>query len=127
MALGEPKPFPKQAQLARQTRRYRRKVASPKRWQQIAEAKQGPCRVPGCGAPAPNPLAHLVARAHGGSDSESNIVPLCQQHHLLFDSYDQKTCEAVAASLSDDEYAYCVDKLDEGGWERRFRVRFRRG
>ena len=89
MALGEPKPFPKGVQLARQTKRYRRKVASPKRWQQIAEVKQGPCRV--CGHPAPNQLAHLVSRAHGGSDTEANVVPLCQDCHRLFDGYDQTT------------------------------------
>jgi hypothetical protein len=38
-------PFPKSAQLARGARRYRRKVASPKQWQAIIAAKQGPCRV----------------------------------------------------------------------------------
>lgn len=125
MALGEPKPFPKQAQLARTAKRYKRKVASAKRWQQIFEAKQGPCRV--CAAPPPNQMAHLVSRAHGGSDTEANVVPLCQDCHRLFDGYDQETCEQVAASLTDAEYALCVERLSEGGWERRFRVRFKRG
>ena len=38
-------PFPKQRQLARGQRRYRRKVASPKLWQAIIAAKFGPSRV----------------------------------------------------------------------------------
>jgi len=37
-------PYPKSAQLARQEKRYRRKVASPKMWARIAAEKQGPCR-----------------------------------------------------------------------------------
>jgi hypothetical protein len=41
----EARPYPKAQQLARGARRYRRKVASPKQWQAIIAAKQGPCRV----------------------------------------------------------------------------------
>ena len=72
MALDEAKPYTKQAQVAQQGRRYVRKIASPKRWQQIIDAKQGPCRV--CDAPGPCEMAHLVSRSQGGSDTEANTV-----------------------------------------------------
>lgn len=76
LAKQEVQPFSKETQLARQTKRYHRKVASPKRWEGIAAAKQGPCRV--CGKAAPNELHHLIPRSQGGSDTESNMVPMCK-------------------------------------------------
>ena len=50
---GDVTPFPKSVQLARGERRYKRKVASPKQWQAISEAKRGPCRVCSDRNPAP--------------------------------------------------------------------------
>lgn len=116
------KPYPKAVQLARSERRYVRKVASPKRWQQIADAKQGPCRA--TGAPPPNDLAHIIPRSEGGPDSEWNIVPLAREPHRLFDARDPETCRKVLASLTDHEYAGLIKFGGEGVFERRFRIRF---
>lgn len=118
------KPYPKTVQLARQERRYRRKVAGPKRWQQIAQAKQGPCRV--TGAAPPNELAHLISRAQGGPDTEWNIVPLAHDAHLLFDQRDPETCRIVCETLTDQEYAGLVEYAGEQVFERRFGIRFER-
>src|SRR5438105_14697900 len=83
---GPPLPDPKARTLARGPRRYRRKVASPKQWQAIIAAKQGPCRV--CCDPCSNgsqfgriQFHHLVSRAQNGDDVEDNIVPLCLTCH----------------------------------------------
>jgi predicted restriction endonuclease len=35
---------------------------------------------------APNDVAHIVARKHGGSDALDNVVMLCPNHHRLFDT-----------------------------------------
>ena len=120
-------PFPKASQLARGERRYRRKVASPKQWQAIIAAKQGPCRV--CGDPCSNgrvfgtiQFHHLVSRAHGGDDVADNIVPLCPRCHEVVTRGWDTARELLAASLSDAEYAYVVAKLGEGGMERIFGV-----
>lgn len=115
-------PYPKSAQLARQEKRYRRKVASPKMWARIAAEKPGPCRA--CGAVPPNELAHLVARAQGGPDAEFNIVPLCRACHVLFDARHSETCRTVSASLTDDEYAGLGALAGEAVFERRFGIRF---
>ena len=91
-------PFPKSRQLARGERRYRRKVASPKQWQAIIAAKQGPCRV--CVQPIGNgydlepvELHHLVSRAQGGDDLEDNIVPL---HRFCHDAVTTRLPAALA-------------------------------
>jgi 5-methylcytosine-specific restriction endonuclease McrA len=121
----EAKPYPKSSQLARGTRRYRRKVASAKGWQRIIAAKQGPCRV--CRDPASNgsvhahiTFHHLVARAQGGDDVSDNIVPLCQGCHGLATLRNPLVLEVLARSLTDAEYAYIVGKLGESGMERLF-------
>lgn len=113
-------PYPKTAQLARKERRYTRKVASPKRWQAIADAKQGPCRV--CNVPPPNELHHLVARAIGGSDTESNIVPLCSDCHGLVTRMDKPACAALRRSLTDAEYAYATETLGDARFESKYPV-----
>lgn len=120
-------PDPKSRSLARGQRRYRRKVASPKQWQAIIAAKQGPCRV--CTQPTANghdwgliEFHHLVPRDLGGDDVADNIVPV---HHACHNNVTARTPgarEAVAASLSDAEYAYVIGKLGEGGMERLFGV-----
>lgn len=117
-------PYPKTRQLARGERRYTRKVAGPKRWQQIAAAKQGRCRV--TGAPPPNQLAHIIGRAQGGPDSEWNIIPLSQTAHVLFDAREPETCRIVCQSLTDQEYAGLVAFGGEQVFERRFGIRYER-
>jgi 5-methylcytosine-specific restriction endonuclease McrA len=120
-------PYPKERQLARGERRYRRKVASAKQWQRIIAAKGGPCRV--CRDPASNGnlhshvhFHHLVPRAQGGDDTADNIVPLCQDCHGLATLRNPLVLEVLARSLTDGEYAYIVGKLGEGGMERLFGV-----
>lgn len=115
-------PYPKSLQTARAERRYVRKVASPKRWQALADAKQGPCRV--TGAQPPNDLAHLIPRSEGGPDAEWNLVPLAREPHRLFDARDPETCCIVCAALTDDEYAGLVAFGGEAVFERRFGIRF---
>jgi 5-methylcytosine-specific restriction endonuclease McrA len=120
-------PDPKARSLERGERRYRRKVASPKRWQAIIDAKVGPCRV--CTDPASNGsqfgkihFHHLVSRAQGGDDVADNIVPLCPTCHDAVTRNVQSTLGVLALMLTDAEYAYIVGKLGEGGMERLFRV-----
>lgn len=121
---GPAMPRPKTTQLARGERRYRRKVASPKRWAAIADAKQGPCRV--CGAPPPNELHHLIPRAQGGSDTESNITPLCRDCHGLVERRDEGSCARLAEALTDHEYSYVVESYGEGFFERRLGIKYER-
>jgi len=120
-------PDPKSRSLARGERRYRRKVASPKQWQAIIEAKKGPCRV--CVQPTSNghgfpviEFHHLVPRAQGGDDIEDNIVPLCYGCHFCVTTHSPWSLAALAASLTDSEYAYVVSKLGESGPARLFGV-----
>jgi 5-methylcytosine-specific restriction endonuclease McrA len=120
-------PYPKEKQLARGERRYRRKVASAKQWQRIIAAKGGPCRV--CRDPASNGALHalihfhhLVPRAQGGDDVADNIVPLCQDCHGLATLRNPLVLEVLARSVTEGEYAYIIGKLGEGGIERLFGV-----
>lgn len=116
--MTDAKPYPKASQLARGERRYRRKVASPKQWQAIIEAKRGSCR--GCYATGVVEFHHLVPRVHGGDDLADNIVPLCASCHRLVT--ERRVHPARFVSLTDAEYAYVVGKLGEGGMERLFGV-----
>ena len=116
-------PYPKEQQVARGERRYTRKVASPKRWQQIIGAKGGPCR---CCGDSLVEFHHLVPRAIGGSDTEANIVPLCQLHHNLVTARDMETCAALRRSLTDAEYSYLHETLGEARVEDRYPVEWRR-
>ena len=122
-------PFPKDKQLARGERRYRRKVASPKQWQAIAAAKLGPCRV--CVRPLANggtpsyaphhvEFHHLVPRVHGGDDLEDNIVPLCHGCHSLVTRRSWPALAQLAASLDESERGYVLRKLGADGYSRLF-------
>ena len=120
-------PDPKSRSLARGERRYRRKVASPKQWQAIGEAKKGPCRV--CVNPIENghgfpviSLHHVVPRDMHGDDVADNIVPLCFDCHGAVEKREPEPLAALAASLTDSEYAYVVSKLGESGPARLFGV-----
>ena len=122
-------PFPKSRQLARGERRYRRKVASPKQWQAIIAAKQGPCRV--CEAlvgaftlpPEGVEYHHVVSRAQGGDDVGDNIVPLCSLCHGDVTRRFQPSLGVLAVSLSEAERAYVVGKLGPDGMRRLFGAR----
>jgi hypothetical protein len=128
---GDAKPRPKSAQLARGQRRYRRKVASPKQWQAIIAAKQGPCRV--CVQPASNghdvapvQLHHVVSREDFGDDVADNIVPIHAGCHDRVTRRCWEEVEAFLESLSDAEYSYAVTKAGEDYFERAYGVRYER-
>jgi len=74
-------PYPKEKQLARGERRYRRKVAGGKRWQALWDEKRGPCRICGDVVSSLMELHHLVFRSHFGDDTADNLVPLCHGCH----------------------------------------------
>jgi len=113
-------PYPKASQLARGERRYRRKVASPKQWQAIIEAKRGPCRLERFICEGRIEYHHIVPRSQGGDDVEDNIAPLCTYHHANL--WMPSPRRAFAELLTDAEYAYVVGKLGESGMERLFGV-----
>lgn len=121
---GQAIPHTKEGQLVRKVRRYRRKVASPKQWQAIQEAKQGPCRV--CQAPAPNELHHALSRAQGGSDVADNIVPLCHDCHALIEVRNSLWAERLCEAFTDSEYAWLVETAGEQVFERRYGLMYRR-
>jgi HNH endonuclease len=118
-------PFPKSRQLARGQRRYRRKVASPKQWQAIIEEKLTGCRLAytECvGNASICELHHLVPRSMGGDDVADNIVALCRSCHYRISYRHPVPLAALAASLTDGEYAYVIAKLGEGAMQRLFGV-----
>lgn len=121
---GDPRPYSKETQLARQTKRYHRKKATKGQWATIAAEKQGPCRV--TGAAPPNQLAHLISRAQGGPDEAWNIVPLSLEAHARFDGGDPETCRLVAESLTDEEYSRLIEFAGESVFETRFKIRYSR-
>ncbi len=127
----DPKPYPKDAQLARGERRYKRKVANAQGWQKIADAKRGPCRV--CLDPATNgrlhgliQFHHIVARAHGGDDVADNIAPLCLSCHGAVTMREPFACRRLVETLTDAEYSYAVDKCGESFWERAYGLTYSR-
>lgn len=120
-----PEPFPKSRQLARGERRYRRKVASPKQWAAIREAKLTSCRLinAACYSPRePVELHHLVSRAALGDDVADNLVSLCRTCHERVSRREVVALRALAANLDDGEYAYVIGKLGEGAMGRLFGV-----
>jgi len=121
------KPYPKEQQLARGHRRYKRKVASPKQWQAIIAAKIGPCRV--CTDPARNgsefgriQMHHLVTHHDGGHDREANIVPLCPGCHADVTVREPFACAALVKSLTDAELAEVRSVGGAGYLERAYGV-----
>jgi 5-methylcytosine-specific restriction endonuclease McrA len=133
MSGNEAKPYSKAQQLARGAKRYRRKVASAKQWQAICAAKGGPCRV--CGTATTYLQAwgassitfhHVIPRDLGGDDVKDNIVPLCFACHERVTARKPGSCLNLCASLTDAEYAYAVDKLGEGVFERVYGVTYGR-
>ena len=118
-------PYPKERQLSRGERRYKREVASPARWQRLIAAKRGPCRV--CERPHFDiQYHHLVPRVHGGADTEDNIVPLCVTCHAHVTARWSRPSEALLASLSDAEYSYLVHVGGEDAPERFYGIRYGR-
>src|SRR5215472_5714404 len=104
-------PYPKEKQLARGERRYRRKVASRKTWEKLRDEKLGPCR---CEQAPENAdfcdgaleLHHLVSRTHRGDDVADNLVPLCRRHHTIVTLRSSGAAGLVLLSrLTDAEYA----------------------
>lgn len=126
---GPAMPLPKTAQTVRpatNTPRKLRQKASKARWEQIVAAKDGPCRV--CGGPRGS-FHHVVPRGGwGGADTESNIVPLCGHGtsgcHGLIEHRDETAMRLLVASLTDNEYAYAVERAGESFLERRYGIRF---
>lgn len=120
-------PDPKSRSLTRGRRKYRRIVASPKRWQAIADAKLGPCRI--CGSQGSNgrlyghiQLHHIVSRQDGGDDVEANIVPLCPVGHTYVTQRDRGACLVLIASLAAEEWAYMIERGGENYPERAYGV-----
>jgi 5-methylcytosine-specific restriction endonuclease McrA len=118
------KPYPKAQQLARGETKYRRKVASPKQWQALKEAKRGSCRV--CGDGIGLSLHHVVPRDFHGDDLADNLVPLHFDCHLLVTMREPEACRTLCASLTDAEYAYAVEKVGEGVFERVYGIKYGR-
>jgi 5-methylcytosine-specific restriction endonuclease McrA len=105
MEAAEARPYPKDAQLARGARRYRRKVASPKQWAAILAAKGGPCRV--ChGSRVYVEYHHLVSRQDGGGDEAANIVPLCRSCHAAITRRTHLTALLLFSTLTPEERRY---------------------
>jgi hypothetical protein len=121
-------PFPKAKQLARGERRYRRKVASPKQWAALWEAKRGPCRV--CTAYSFDSVIdphHLVFREDGGDDVPDNIVPLCRGcHEALHRRATPAIARLLLSRLSDAEYAYMVQRGGDDYAERAYGIEYQR-
>ena len=117
-------PFPKSAQLARGPKRYRRKVASAKRWQAIWDAKRGPCRV--CRMHGTTDPHHLVFREDYGDDIEANIVPVCRPCHEALHVRAPAIGRLLLSSLSDAEYAYMIQRGGEDYPERAYGIEYGR-
>ena len=117
-------PFPKELQLVRGVRRYRRKVGSPKQWQAIYASKSGPCRV--CTFRGAIQLHHLVSRQDGGDDVPDNIVPVCPGCHDALTRRVEAIGRLLLTRLSDAEYAYMVGRGEEDYPERAYGVRYER-
>ena len=120
-------PYSKEQQLSRGERRYRRKVASSKRWQQLWDEKRGPCRICGSGVASLMELHHLVARSHFGDDVADNLVPLCTECHCAITLRRSAAgAKRLLLSLSDAEYAYMIDRGGEDYPERAYGVSYER-
>ena len=117
-------PYPKSKQLARGERRHWRKIASPKQWQAIIEAKRGPCRV--CRDERFIQYHHLIPRDMGGEDVADNIVPVCAECHWNLTAKRIGAPLSLVSGLTDSEYAYAVEKAGEAVWERLYGIEYQR-
>lgn len=121
---GPARPYPKESSLVRGQRRSSRQRAGTKRWAQIAESKQGPCRT--CNAAGPSQLHHIIRRSQGGADTESNVVPLCPICHMAIEAHDAAVSRALVESLTDAEYSFAIHHGGEGFFERAYGLRYTR-
>ena len=120
-------PYPKEKQLARGQKRYRRKVASGKRWQQLWDEKRGPCRICGDTVSSLMELHHLVFRSHFGDDTADNLVPLCHGCHCAITlRRSEAAAKRLMLSLSDAEYSYMVQRGGEDYPERAYGIEYAR-
>ncbi|HJR01066.1 MAG TPA: HNH endonuclease signature motif containing protein [Methylomirabilota bacterium] len=126
--MNEAHPYSKETQLARGERRHHRRKASAGTWQRIIDAKRGPCRC--CGQPAligsPIEYHHLIPRAQGGDDVPENIVPVHDVCHAKITERRHGFGTRLCHSLTDEEYAYCIQKGGEGVFERVFGLEYAR-
>ena len=86
----------------------------------IRGAKCRECRL--CGYTRDVEPHHIIPRGRQGRWEFDNIVGLCNTHHRLVTENDAPTLRALAAALTDGEYAYVIDELGEGALERLFGV-----
>lgn len=103
-------------------KRYRRKVASPKRWAAILDAKVTSCRA--CGGTGDLDAHHVVRKGAPffGDDTESNIIGLCRDCHDDFHRGDAKVRKILRYRFTDEEVAYATQRggeayLNERYWD----------
>lgn len=63
---------------------------TPARRARILAKHNGQCSYPDCAITEALELDHQIALFLGGKDAESNIVPLCREHHAAKTRLDQK-------------------------------------
>ena len=117
--MPDVRPDFKTASRTKQPTKRGRARTSPREWRGLHFEKGGPCRL--CGD-RPYELHHLLSRARGGPDQAWNLVPLCNRHHSLVTAEHPETLAALAASLTDAEYAGLVTLEGEGVLARLFGV-----
>ena len=123
--MNEAKPYPKVTQLQRGPQRKARHRANATGWFEIAAAKRAPCRI--CGGDRWHiEFHHLIPRAQLGDDVPANIVALCPDCHRGVHLREPAHCRLLLPRLSDDEYAYAVEKLGEGWAERVYGIEYER-
>ena len=114
--------YSKDEQLARGPKRPARIKAARSEWPALRAAKLGPCRCASSWCYGRIELHHIVPRSLLGDDVADNLVPLCGWHHGCVTRRSAQELVTLAESLTDAEYAYCIDKLGEGAMERLFGV-----
>lgn len=123
--MSEAKPYSKEQQLEVTPKPYRRRVSSRKGWEQLYDAKGGPCRV--CTKHTSLiVLHHVVFREDGGDDLPENLVPLCHDDHAAIHNRAPAIARLLLARLSDAEYAYMVERGGEDYAERVYGVEYER-
>jgi hypothetical protein len=59
-----------------------RQEISPATRRKVLHRDQGRCQAPGCQSHANLDVHHIVHREHGGTNEMSNLITLCEAHHL---------------------------------------------